>query len=82
MEKLRFKIANINSVRPYLSEDKARLITESLVISTIGYMAVVYLRLPSNQKKIQKLMITVPVARTVLKAEPKTHIVDMLRELY
>ena len=56
------------------------MITESLVISTIGYMAVVYLRLPSNQKKIQKLMNT--AARTVLKAGPRTHIVDMLRELY
>ena len=80
MQKLRFKIANINRVRPYLSEDKAKMITESLVISTIGYMAVVYLRLPSNQKKIQKLMNT--AARSVLKAEPRTHIVDMLRELY
>ena len=51
-QKLRFKIANINRVRPYLSQELAKLITESLVLSTISYMAIIYLRLHSNQKKI------------------------------
>ena len=56
------------------------MITESLVHSTIGYMAVIYLRLPVNQKKVQKLLNA--AARVVLKAEKRAHIVDLLRELY
>ena len=79
-QKLRYKIANINRVRPYLSQERAKLITESLVLSTIGYMAVLYLRLPHNRKKVQKLMNM--AARSVLKAEPRSHVVDLLRELY
>ena len=79
-QKLRYKIANISRVRPYISQERARMITESLVHSTIGYMAVVYLRLPSNQKKVQKLLNV--AARVVLKADKRTHIVEMLRELY
>ena len=79
-QKLRFKIANINRVRPYLSEDRAKMITESLVLSTISYMAIIYLRLYLNQKKIQKLMST--AARSVLKAKKRSHIVDLLNELY
>ena len=43
-------------------------------------MAVVYLRLYTNQKKVQKLMNA--AARVVLKAEPRAHIEDLLRELY
>ena len=77
---MRYKLANISRVRPYLTEDKAKLITDSLVISTITYMSVLYLRLPSNQKKIQKLLNS--AARLVLKAEPRAHIVDLLNELY
>ena len=79
-QKLRHKLANISRVRPYLSQTRAKIITDSLVVSTITYMAVLYLRLPSNQKKIQKLLNS--AARIVLEAEPKTHVVDMLRELY
>ena len=79
-QKLRFKMANLNRVRPYLSEAKAKMITESLILSTISYMATLYLRLPTNQKKIQKLMNI--SARSVLKAHPRTHVVDLLRELY
>ena len=77
---MRFKIANISRVRPYLSQDTAKMITDSLVTSTISYMATLYLRLPSNQKKIQILMNT--AARVVLQAEPRSHVVDLLRELY
>ena len=79
-QKLRFKIANLNRVRPYLSQERARMITESLVLSTISYMGTLYLRLPSNRKKIQKLMNL--AARSVLKAGPRTHVEDLLRELY
>ena len=46
---------------PYLSEDRAKLITESLVLSTISYMAIMYLQLHSNQKKTQKLFCMVQV---------------------
>ena len=79
-QKVRFKLANLNRVRPYLSQEKARQLTESLVLSTISYMGTLYLRLPSNQKKIQKMMNL--AARSVLQAHPRTHIVDMLLELY
>ena len=79
-QKLRFKLANLNRVRPYLSESKAKMITESLILSTISYMSTLYLRLPSNRKKIQRLMNV--SARSVLKAHPRTHVVDLLRELY
>ena len=79
-QKLRFKLANINRVRPYISQERAKMITEALVHSTIGYMAVVYLRLPNNQKKVQKLLNV--AARIVLKAHRRTHIEEMLRELY
>ena len=79
-QKLRFKIANITRARPYLSMEKAKLITESLVLSTISYMAVVYLRLYTNQKKVQKLMSK--AAWVVLNAEARTHVEDLLRELY
>ena len=79
-QKLRFKLANLNRVRPYLSESKAKMITESLILSTINYMGTMYLRLPTNQRKIQKLMNV--SARSVLKAPPRSHIVDLLRELY
>ena len=78
--KLRFKIANIARVRPYISEERAKLITEALVLSTVNYMSVLYLRLPSNQKKIQKLVNK--AMRVVLKADKRTHIEDMNRELY
>ena len=43
-------------------------------------MATLYLRVPGNQKKIQKMMNH--AARSVLQAHPRTHIVEMLRELY
>ena len=43
-------------------------------------MAIIYLRLYSNQKKIQKLLNT--AARAVLKSEKRTHVVDLLNELY
>ena len=79
-QKLRFKLANLNRVRPYLSERKAKMITESLILSTISYMSTLYLRLPNNRKKIQRLMNI--SARSVLKAHPRTHVVDLLRELY
>ena len=79
-QKLRFKLANLNRVRPYLSQGKAKLITESLVMSTISYMATLYLRIPSNRKKIQKLMNV--SARSVLRAPPRSHVEDLLRELY
>ena len=79
-QKLRFKIANISRVRPYLSESKAKLLTESLVLSTVGYMAMLYLRVPNNQKKIQKMINL--AARTVLRAPPREHVVSLLRELY
>ena len=79
-QKLRYKIANIRRVRPFISQERARMVTESLVHSTIGYMAVVYLRLPRNQKKVQKLLNI--AARVVLKEDNRAHIVDMLRELY
>ena len=79
-QKLRFKIANLNKVRPYLSQEKARLLTEALVLSTIGYMGILYLRLPSNQKKIQRLMNL--AARSVLKEEARAHVAPMLLELY
>ena len=75
-QKLRFKIANINRVRPYLSEDRAKMITESFVLSTISFMVIIYLHLYLNQKKIQRLLST--AARTVLKAKKRSHIVDLL----
>ena len=43
-------------------------------------MAIIYLWLYSNQKKIQKLLSM--MARTVLKAKKQSHIVDLLNELY
>ena len=80
-QKLRFKIANLNRVRPYLPQEKARMLTDSLVISTIGYMGVLYLRLPQNQKRVQKLLNQ--ACRSVLRhADKRTHIEDMLLELY
>ena len=79
-QKLRFKIANLNRVRPYLPEEHAKMLTESLVLSTIAYMGTLYLRLPSNQKKVQRLMNL--AARSVLKEEPRAHVEDMLLELY
>ena len=63
-----------------LTEDKAKMIVESLVHSTINYMGILYLRLPSNQKKVQKLLNR--ASRLVLKADPLTHVEDMNRELY
>ena len=70
--KLRYKLANIARVRPYISEDRAKLITESLVLLTVNYMSVLYLRLPSNQKRIQKLVNR--AMRIVLSAEGRvTH---------
>ena len=51
LQKVRFKLANLSKVRPFLSEDKAKMIVESLVHSTINYMGIIYLRLTSNQKK-------------------------------
>ena len=78
--KLRFKIANITRVRPYLSMERVKMITESLVISTVNYMGVLYLRLPSNQKKVQKLVNQ--AARVILQADKRAHIEDMNRELY
>ena len=78
-QKIRFKLANINRVRPYLGQEKARMITESLVLSTVSYMAIVYLRLHTNQKKIQKMINL--AARSVLQAHPRTHVVEMLNEL-
>ena len=71
-QKLRFKLANLNRVRPYLSEGRAKLITESLVLSTISYMATLYLRLPTNRKKIQHLMNI--SARSVLRAPPRSKV--------
>ena len=59
-------------VRPYLSEGRAKLITESLVLSTISYMATLYLRLPTNRKKIQHLMNI--SARLVLRAPPRSKV--------
>ena len=56
------------------------MINELLILSTINYMATLYLRLPTNQKKIQKLMNI--SARSILKAPPRTHVVDLLQELY
>ena len=79
-QKLRFKIANLNRVRSYLPEKQAQMLTESLVLSTIAYMGAIYLRVPSNRSKVQKLMNL--SARSVLRAHPRTHVVDMLRELY
>ena len=55
------------------------MINELLILSTINYMATLYLRLPTNQKKIQKLMNI--SARSILKAPPRTHVVDLLRAL-
>ena len=49
-------------------------------MSTISYMATLYLRIPSNRKKIQKLMNV--SARSVLRAPPRSHVEDLLRELY
>ena len=43
-------------------------------------MAVLYLRLPSNQKKVQKLVNQ--AARLVLGADKRAHIEDLNRELY
>ena len=80
LQKLRFKIANLNRVRKYLEQNKARQLTESLVISTIAYMGTLYLRLPTNQKRVQKMMNS--AARSVLQCHPRTHVVEMLRELY
>ena len=50
------------------------------MLSTISYMGTLYLRLPSNQKKIQRMMNI--AARSVLQAHPRTHISTMLLELY
>ena len=47
-QKLQFKLANINRVRPYLSQERAKLITDSLVLSTISYMVIIYLCLHLN----------------------------------
>ena len=80
MQKIRFKIANLAKVRPYLSKDRAKLIVESLIHSTINYMAIIYLRLPANQKKIQRLLSK--AARLVLMADPLSHVEDMMAELY
>ena len=80
LQKVRFKLANLSKVRPFLSEDKAKMIVESLVHSTINYMGIIYLRLTSNQKKVQKLLDR--AARLVLRADPLSHVVDMNRELY
>ena len=79
-QKLRFKVANLNRVRPYLTEKMAVMLTESLVISTISYMGTIYLRLPNNQRKVQRLLNL--AARCVLKAGPRTHVEDMMTELY
>ena len=79
-QKLRFKIANLNRVRPYLPMEKSKMLTESLVLSTIAYMGTLYLRLPSNQKKIQRLQNL--AARSVLREDNRAHIEDMLLELY
>ena len=73
--KIRFKLANIARVRPYISEDRAKLITESLVLSTVNYMSVLYLRLPSNQKKIQKLINR--AMRIILSADKRAHVEDL-----
>ena len=78
--KVRFKLANIARVRPYISEDRAKLITESLVMSTVNYMSVLYLMLPSNQKRIQKLVNR--AMRIILSADKRAHIEDLNRELY
>ena len=43
-------------------------------------MAVLYLRLPTNQKKVQKLVNH--AARVVLGADKRAHIEDLNRELY
>ena len=80
LQKVRYKLANLSKVRPYLSEDKAKMIVESLIHSTINYMGILYLRLPSNQKKVQKLLNR--ASRLVLKADPLTHVLDLNRELY
>ena len=80
MQKVRYKLANLSKVRPFLTEDKAKMIVESLVHSTINYMGILYLRLPSNQRKVQKLLNR--ASRLVLKADPLTHVEDMNRELY
>ena len=80
LQKLRFKLANLSKVRPYLGQRRARLIVESLIHSTINYMAILYLRLPSNQKKVQKLLNR--AGRLVLKADPLSHVEDVLRETY
>ena len=65
---------------PYLVQEKTRMLMESLVISTISYMGTLYVSLPSNQKKIQKMMNL--AARTVLCTHPRTHVEEMLLELY
>ena len=70
----------MSRVRPYLTESKAKLLTESLVLSTVSYMATLYLRVPANQKKVQRMINL--AARTVLQAPPREHVVNLLRELY
>ena len=78
--KLRFKIANLNRVRPYLTQERAKLITEALVLSVIDYAGTLYLRLTSNCRKVQKLINS--AARSILKAGKRTHIEEMLLELF
>ena len=80
MQKVRFKLANLTKVRPFLTEDRAKLIVESLVHSVVNYMGILYLRLPSNQRKVQKLLNR--ASRLVLRAEPLTPVIEMNRELY
>ena len=80
LQKVRFKLSNLSNVRPYLSQDRAKLIMESLIHSTINYMAIIYLRLPSNQKKVQRLLSK--AARLVLQADPMSHVEDIMNELY
>ena len=80
LQKVRFKLANLSKVRPYMSEERAKLVVEALIHSTINYMGIIYLRLPSNKVKVQRLLNR--AARLVLRAEPRAHVEDLLRELY
>ena len=80
LQKLRFKLSNLAKVRPYLTQSRSQQIVESLIHSTINYMGFIYLRLPLNQKKVQRLLNR--ASRLVLKAEPLTHVEDMQDELY
>ena len=80
LQKVRFKLCNLAKVRPYLTQGRAKQVVESLIHSTINYMGILYLRLPSNQKKVQKLLNK--AARLVLQVDQRTHVEDILRELY